>query len=113
MTTGELFKTLVWDALVKAALRKLFAAIPWLGWGPLGPVVTYLVVLFSDKLYEALSETIEMEWIAFRNDAHRRAFDKSASELQAIADGVGVDSPEFKEQREKALADLARFVRFN
>lgn len=113
MSFDELFKQLVWDALVRAALRKLFAALPWLSWGPLGAVTSYVFIYFADRLYEVLSEVIEMEYIAFKNEAHRRTFDKSVVSLQAIADGLGVDSPEFKEQREKALADLSKFVRFN
>ena len=113
MSFDELFKQLVWDTMVRAALAKLFAAAPFLAWGPLGPVVTYLAVYFTDKLYAIMAQTIEMEFIAFKNEAHRRTFDKSVNELQSIADGPGVDSPQFKEQREKALADLAEFVRFN
>lgn len=112
MGLDGLFKSLVWDTMVRAALSYLFAAIPWLAWGPLGAAVSFIAMHFADKLYVLLSDVVEMEYIAFKNEAHRKAFDEAAAGLQAIADAKGPDSEEFKNEREKAKAALSKFVRF-
>lgn len=112
MNLDELFKQLVWDTMIRAALSQVFAAVPLLAWGPIGPVVTWVAVHFTDKLYVLLSEVIEMEYVAFKNTQHRKAFDVAAFNLQLVADIHGPESEEFKHEREEAKSRLSQFVRF-
>lgn len=109
---GDLFKDLVWDLLVKAALSKLFAAIPWLGWGPVGILVGWIVGMLADYLYDAVKMTIDLQVIAFKNEQHRREYDKAGVTLKLIARDKGIDSPEFKAARDENKKSLSRFVTF-
>lgn len=109
---GDIFKDLVWDALVKAALGMLFRAVPWLAWGPLGVFVGWVVGLAAGYLYDAVKMAIDLQVIAFKNEAHRKAFDDAGVKLKIIAKDKGIDSPEFKEARELHKKRLAEFVHF-
>lgn len=112
MDFGAIFKELVWDSLVKAAIARLFAAVPFLAWGPVGIAVSWALTLFADKIYEAVKLAVELEVIVLRNEAHRRAFDRASVELRLLARTKGIESPEFKVAREEHKKALAQFVRF-
>jgi hypothetical protein len=108
----DLFKDLVWDSLVKAALAELFLIAPWLAWGPVGFVVSFIAQHFSDQLYKTLSLAVQMEAIVIKNEEHKRAFDRASVKLKVMAKEKGIDSPEFEKLREEQKQALADFVRF-
>lgn len=112
MDLSGLFKSLVWDTLVKVALQQLFLAVPLLGWGPIGYVVSWVVVKLTDKLYDVTKTAVDLEVIVLRNEEHRREYAVAAVKLKLIAKSKGVDSPEFKNAREEHQQALSRFVRF-
>lgn len=113
MELENLFKSLVWDNLVKAAIKKIFVAAPFLAWGPLGIVAKYVIGKIADKLYEALKEAIDMQRIAFRNKDLRKGYERASVTLRIIAQDRGIDSDEFKKAREEHKKNLAAFVRFS
>jgi hypothetical protein len=66
----DLFKVLVWDSLVKFAISRLFAARPFLSWGPVGVIVGWaLNLLARDK---GLGSA---EYLKAREDARKAHFD--------------------------------------
>ena len=107
---GDVFKDLVWDAIVKAALARLFAAIPWLGWGPVGILVSWVVGHFAEKLYGAMALAIDFRLIAYRNEQHRQAFETASVTLKIIARDQGIDSEQFQKAREAHAKALSKFV---
>lgn len=109
---GDIFKDLVWGALVRAALGALFKAAPFLGWGPIGIIVTFLVTQFAEKLYEVVREYVQIEVIILRNEAHRKEYDAASTRLKIIAHSSGIDSPEFQKARDENKKALSKFVQF-
>lgn len=110
----DLFKSLVWDTAVKALLNQvLFKAVPWLGWGPLGFIVTQIVVLITDRLYVVLKLAIDFQVIAFKNKELEREFSDEMVKLNLLANEVDVESEEFKNARAAAQDRLVQFVRFD
>lgn len=105
-------KKLVWDALVQAATKALFSALPALGWGPIGLLVSTFIGVFADKLYDLAKDYFDSEAILSRNSENRRLFDDSSVKLYVIAKGKGIDSPEFKEARVAHVTRLSNLVRF-
>jgi uncharacterized protein (DUF2342 family) len=108
----DVFKDLVWGAMVAAAKSALFAAVPWLAWGPLGVFLGWVIGMAADYLYDAVKMAIDLKLIVFKNEEHRKAFDAASVKLKIIAGGKGIDSPEFKEAREEHKKRLAEFVRW-
>lgn len=111
----DTFKELVWGSLVKAALGKLFAALPLLGWGPIGWAITWIVERYSNELYQLAKEFLKLEAIALRNEAAERAYNTASVKLKLIARSNGIESEEFRKARDedkKALDNLVRFGRF-
>lgn len=109
----DLFKALVWDNLVKVGIQRLFLAAPWLGWGPVGWVASFIITHFADMLYETVKLEIELELIVIRNEAFRREYDAASTALKQISQDKGPDSDEFKAARKTHSEALSRFVRFN
>lgn len=110
---GDLFKSLVWDNLVKAALGRLFAAIPFLGWGPVGYVVTWIVVKYTDLFYEAMKELVDLQLIVFKNELAKKEYTIAAIHLRELAKTLGDQSDEFLKAREEAKLALSKFTRFD
>lgn len=109
-TLEDLFKDLVWDQLVKAALVRLFAAAPFLSWGPLGWAVGVFGTYFAGKLFEALREGVDLTAIVLSNQSHMHAYNAAALKLTLIAQTLGKESPEYQEANENAKADFLKFV---
>lgn len=113
VAAGDLFKTLVWDGVVMAATKALIAAVPFLGFGPLGIVTGVVVSIFANFVYEQLKGIYDFESIGFKNEAHRQAYDDAGVKLKLIARDHGIDSPEFKQAREVHREALSVFVQFH
>lgn len=104
-----IFKTLIWDDLVKAKIAALI--VTWgVAWWPLGPVLTMVLIKFSDKIFEELKLALNLEAIHLKNVIHEHEYDKASVALMIIAREHGPDSKEFQEAKENAKAALARFV---
>lgn len=109
----DLFKTLVWDNLVGAALQWLFVTIPFLAWGPIGAVVTWIVMKFTDKFYAMVKLFISVELIVFRNLEFGKTYAAAQINLKQIAGEKGIDSQEFKDAHVKEKQALSNLVKFD
>lgn len=109
----DLFKELVWDNLVNAALIELFVAFPALGWGPFGVFIRWLVHKYADKLYVASKTFLDIQRVVFKNEKLQREYDSASAKLKIIAHGNGINSDQFRSAREDAKKRLSEFVRFD
>jgi len=109
----RLFKTLVWDNLISAALVALFAGASWLAWPPMRQIITGVVLKTADWLFKNFKLVVDLEAIAFLNHEHEVAYNSAYVGLREIAERAGENSEEFKRARENAKADLSKFGRYN
>ena len=110
---GDLFKDLVFDKLVSLALKKLFAKVAFLSWGPIGWFVTFIVNKFAKMLYEELEMHLAIQQIAFRNKSFEKEFNKESVKLKLISRDLGPESPEFLEAKNVAKKSLSNLVMFD
>lgn len=104
---NDLFKRLVFDMIVKAAIKRLFIMVPALGWGPVGIVVSYLISKFADMAYDETKEYIELNMIKFKNEKHQRAFDKEFIKLKMLEGSRNAEDIEKAiQEAQHRLADL-------
>ena len=108
----DLFKTLIWDTLIKAALKKLFLKVPLLGWGPIGFLVSHFVFKFTDMLYLEVKDFINIKMIFFKNKEAHDKYAEASKDLALILKDKGVESDDFKKAREAHKEALSNFVRF-
>lgn len=106
----SIVKTIAWDSLVKVSLAALYVAVPWLG--PLSFLITPVVTLFADKLYNFLGEEAIEGWIDGENTGRRVALDRSDANLAAIARDKGIDSPEYQAAHKQEKADFENLIHF-
>ena len=102
----DLFKTLVWDPLIKSLAFATF------GVSIFGSVLTYVATSFSDILYGQIRLLIDVEAIALVNAQHKIEYKNASLKLKVIAHDKGSNSPEYFKAREEAMASLAKFVSF-
>lgn len=108
----DVFKELVFDQLVKNIIAKIVGLAPFLAWGPIAFIVTKVVTYLAGMVYDELKDAVNMKYIMLKNERYHAEFVAANGELRDIAKTKGIDSPEFKEAREKrkkTLADLARY----
>lgn len=110
---SEIFKSLLWDRLVSFALQKIFAAVPLLGWGPIGWIVTWAVNYVATKLFEAIDMFLRLESIRLKNETAQREWEMAAIELRLLALDKGVSSPEFLKKRAEEHEKFSKFIRFD
>jgi len=111
MNANSLFKDMVWTPAVRLALEHVIASSAILSWGPIGTIVTLVVIHFADIFYDFMAKVIDMKKSVFVNHKNQMAFDKASLELMELADTVGEDSEEFKRQREKTSKKFSDLVR--
>jgi hypothetical protein len=109
-TAENLFKDLVWSSAIKSAEAALFSEIPWLSIWPLGPIISFTITQYANKLFEGIRLAIDMEAIVLINDKNKSEFTDAALKLKIIAEESGTDSPEFIEARNDAAKKLSQFV---
>lgn len=110
---SDLFKTLVWDNLVKVAINKLFAALPsWATWGPFGTIISMVIIKAADFIYNELGEWIDVEQIAFKNNQLKKEFDNYYVNLKLIARENGELSDEFISARKDSQKHFFDFIQF-
>lgn len=108
----DLFKSLVWDLILKAVIDAICAAVPLLAFPPVKWILSFLITKFTDQFYEAVKLQIDMQSIIIKNAEHLSAYNKASATLKIIAHDKGIDSEEFKNARENAKLALSKFVRF-
>lgn len=112
VNAGDLFKDLVWSAVIKAATAALLRAIPFLAGWPWSMIAGVVVELVGGFVYDQLKDVYNFESTAIVNEAHRREYDSASIKLKLIARDKGIQSDEFKQAREKYADALAKFVKF-
>ncbi len=101
-----------WAALVKFATSRLIAALPFLGWGPIGWITGAIVAMVGNVIFDAMAEAFDMQMIAFKNEALQHQFDTATVKLKIVARAYGTESVEFKKEREASVQALSKFVHF-
>ena len=109
----NIFKALIWDMLVRGAISKLVLKVPLLGWGPIGIILNHFVFKFTDIMYEAANDYVELEKIFIKNKAIESKFSEASFSLKSISLRYGQDSEEFKNARNKFKTELAIIARIN
>lgn len=108
----DFFKELILDSLIKAALKKLFTAVPILGWGPFGMIITYFANKYGEMFYEEMKKIVIIEKIKITNASFEDKYHKASLKLKLFSEEFGTNSKQYKEvknEAKKALADLVHF----
>lgn len=109
----DFFKTLIWDIIVAQAIKRLFVAVPFLGWGPIGFVVSSLIKRFAAMAYETSKTMLEFESISFANKEHQKVFDRQFIKLKLL-ERQGASDQQLDEEiahAQKALSDFVLYDR--
>lgn len=109
----DLFKDLVWDNIVKAAILQLHVIFPPIAIWPLSVISTFYLTKFTDIIYFGIKLFIDVTTIKIKNVQLRDAYNVASVKLKLIALKKGIDSDEFKQQRIKDREALSMFARYN
>lgn len=110
---GSFIKDVAWAALVKLATARLIAALPFLGFGPLGWITGAVVAMVGSAVYDSMAEAFNLTHISFKNEAAQRAYDTASVKLKLIARDFGIESEEFKTLRAENVKALSALIKFD
>jgi len=108
---ADIFKDLIFDALVKNAITYVIGLAPFLSFGPIAFIVSKAITYIAGIVYDQLKLAINFQVILLNNEMHQKAFIDAQYSLSKLGKEKGIDSPEFKVMREKHKVALAKFVR--
>lgn len=103
----DLYKDLIFDTIMEAAVKKLIVRFPAFGMFPLNLFLSW----FASHLAEAFYVVMKSLNVTFENARLRQEFDNSSVALKIIATEKGIESDEFKEARQKHKQKLSEFAR--
>lgn len=107
----DVFKELVFDIIAREVIKKLIASIPLLAFGPIGYVVTELLLKFAKMFYDTQKELITFYKFQFVNELNQKAFDREFQKLKAVNNDP-LSTPDQKRQAlETAKTHMAFLVR--
>lgn len=108
----DTLKKLILDTVIKAVIAKAVAAVPFLGWPLINPVLGLIVGKIFELAYDELYTGLQ--FIIIDNDAKLRAqlYHETAEELRRVIDEKGMDNEEARklsEEFDRRLRDLIKF----
>lgn len=106
----KIFKALVWEPLVEAGLVYCETQAPFLAVPIVKQVFEMSVRAFSEKAFKAVVLVVDIKAIQLLSEAHQRAYDEASLKLMVLAVDYGIDSDQFKKERENAKAALSKFT---
>jgi hypothetical protein len=105
---NDVFKELVFDIIAREVIKRLIASIPILSFGPVGFVVTELLLKFAKMFYDTQKELLIFYKFQFVNEINQKAFDKEFQKLTTVNN----DPNATPEQKQKALEDAKTKMAF-
>lgn len=106
----EIFKSLVWDSVIKGWLTALYASSPIAAF--FKPAIDLAVKMIGDLFFSKIRLVVDIGAIKLLDEQANAAYRKASVTLAVIAHDKGIDSNEFKNARENAKQALSDFVRF-
>ena len=110
---SSIFTDLILKGLARKALAVLFIKLPVLGWGPIGIIITLIVDKLIEQISQELEDKIDVKAIVFKNEKLEEEYSDASIKLKIIGSNYGIDSEEFKKEREDAVKKFHKFVMFD
>lgn len=108
----KVVKDLVLEIAVKAALKRLFIAVPWLGIPVVSQIVSYIAMKLAEFLYDELAMAISFAVIDFKTEKQAEAHKEASQELKSALESQDeVKINEAKQKFKDSLRDLIQFPR--
>lgn len=106
----KVVKNLVLEVAVKAAIKRLFIAIPWLGIPVVSQIVSYFAMKLAEFLYDEMALAISFAIIDIKVDLQADAYKAASQELKNAVDSQDeVKINEAKQKFKNSLRDLIQF----
>lgn len=110
---SSLFKSMVWDVLLKRGIDILITSLSISPQGILAVIITKLIIIVANKLYPIIVQMVRIESVVLTDEVHQKSFERAQLKLKIIAKEKGIDSQEFKDAREKEKETLYKLIKFN
>lgn len=110
---SDLFKSFVWDVMIKAAIADAMVALSLSPTGFLGVLLTKLIIYGTNKLYPYIVRFVKIQSIILQDEIHQKGFEKAQLKLKLVALKNGIDSQEFKDARKIEQDTLYKLIKFN
>lgn len=109
----EQIRSVIFDVVLKAAVKNITAAVPILSWPVINPIVNFVILKIATILYDQLALYVKFTLIDFKTDQEQRAYTKAVEEFKTIQKAPAATPEEknhAKENFKRALGDLIRFA---
>lgn len=108
----EIIKGLLKEFLVKAAIKKLVAAVPMFGLPVLNPLTIYLVGKLFEHIYEEVAMIMAITKIEIDVERERREYEKAKEDLRRTLENNDEEArKKAEEEFDRRLGDLIKFPR--
>lgn len=108
----KIFKTLVWDVVIKAGETALEAYVPVLALPVIKQLDEAAIGAITDWVFSKLVLVVDIAAIRLTNELHQKAFDEAMVRLKLVSLSKGSDSEEYKKEIENAKIALSKFIRY-
>lgn len=110
---SEVFKSLVWDVAIRNVTTQFLLFFAISPTGVLASALTKITIYYAEKAYPYIKKWIKVGTVVLSNEVHQRSYEKAAYKLKVIAIESGINSDEFKKEREVEHEKQSQLVIFN
>lgn len=107
----EIVKKLIFDVILKAAVKKIIAAFPVFGFPVINPIFLYFLNKLANHIYSELAEKVGFYLIDLKTEEEKQEYEKAVVVLQKIHNTGTATKEEVERAKEnfrKTLGDLIR-----
>lgn len=108
----NIFKSLVWDNVVSTYTAYVFVQVPFLNVPVIRELTAYLIKTVSDGFFSVGRLFTDMTAIKIIEPILLDKYQKESIRLSIIAHNSGIDSEEFKKEKEIEKQNFHNFIHF-
>lgn len=112
-TASSLIKSIIFELVLKAAISRAIAYLPFLAFPVINPIFVYLIEKIGTMIYVELERSVAFQIIDYRTEAYRQAYDEAVEGLKNELDTPIPDSGRVEAAKEVMRDRLRDLVRFN
>lgn len=107
-----LIKGIIFDVVLKAAISRAIAYLPFLAWPIVNPLFTFFMSKLGSLIFTELKRNVSFAIIDYRTEKERAAYEAAAERLKNEFRQPEIDPASIEKAKQAMRDSLAELIRF-
>jgi len=110
--TENLVKALIFDVIIRGAIVRLVASVPFLALPVINQIVVFIVMRVAGIIYTELDYHVALTLINIRGKLQTKRYTKAVAQLKAVIKNEMATPEELENAKEEFKTTLRSFVKY-